>query len=60
MVGQDVMTTPEPAELAKQREDSEVDLGNKREAASKKIYNRGRSGLVELENSLQVDLVLLV
>ena len=60
MGGQDVMATPESAELAKQGEDSEVDLGHKRQAARKEVHHRGRSGLVELEQSLQVDLVMLV
>ena len=41
-------------------EDSEVDLGHKRQAASKEVHYRGRNGLVELEQSLQVDLVVLV
>ena len=52
MVREDVLATPEPAELAKQGEYSEVDLGHQRKAASKKVHDRGRSGLVELEKSL--------
>ena len=60
MVGQDIVATPESAELAKQRENSEVDLSHKWHAASKEVHNRGRGGLVELEKSLQVDLVMLV
>ena len=52
MVGQDVVATPESAELAKQGEDPEVDLGDNWQAASKEIHHRGRGGLVELKESL--------
>ena len=60
MVGQDIVATPKSAELAKQRENSEVDLSHKWHAASKEIHNRGRGGLVGLEKSLQVHIVMLV
>ena len=52
MLGKDVVTQPQPAELSKDGEHPEVEQALKGEAACQEENDRCRSGLVESEKSL--------
>ena len=59
MPGQDVVTTPQSAQLTKHCKHSEVKLGLHGETACQEVDNRCRSSLMESEQSLQVNFVML-
>ena len=59
MSGQDVVTTPQSAQLSKHCKHPEVKLGLHGETACQKVDNRGRSSLMESEKSLHVYFMVL-